>query len=57
MYYVDDTLLLTRGRDWEDAIANANMAIECALRAISVMGLKVTINKTALFFYKGAWRE
>lgn len=52
--YADDTLVLANGEDWQDAIANGNMAVAVIVRSIRTMGLKVAAEKTeAMFLHDG----
>jgi len=50
--YADDTLVLTRGDNWEEAVAASNVAVAGVVCSIRRMGLEVAPQKTeALFFY------
>lgn len=50
--YADDTLLMVRGRNWEEAIVRGEVAATNVIRSIHGMGLKVAATKTeAMFFY------
>jgi hypothetical protein len=54
--YTDDTLVLTRGDNWEKAVAASNQAVAGVVRAIR-MSLEVAPHKTeALFFRVGSRR-
>jgi hypothetical protein len=56
--YADDTLVLTRGSNWEEAVAASNVAIAGVVRYISRMGLEVASHKTeAQFFHDGSQGE
>jgi hypothetical protein len=52
VYYADDTLVLSRGDNWEEAVAAPNQAVAGVMRAIERVGLEVAPPKTeALFFH------
>lgn len=51
MGYADDTLVLAKGSDWQDAIRTANHATACVTRAIKKAGIKVAPEKTEATFY------
>lgn len=52
--YADDTLVIAKGDNWEDAVRNANLAIACVTRKIKQLGLTVAPTKTeAVFIHDG----
>ncbi|XP_032676817.1 uncharacterized protein LOC116846720 [Odontomachus brunneus] len=51
--YADDTLVLSGGTDWGEATALANVAVECVVRSIRALGLRVAPNKTEALFLHG----
>jgi hypothetical protein len=53
--YADDTLVLTRGCNWQKAVAASNVALAAVMRSIDRMDLEVAPHKTeALFFHNGS---
>lgn len=51
--YADDTLILVGGKNRGEAIGRANLALECIVRKIKELGLKVAPEKSeAMIFYK-----
>lgn len=53
--YADDTLIVAKGEDWDDAVYNANLATAYIIRKIRQLGLKVAPSKTeAVFIHNGA---
>ena len=48
--YVDDTLIIAKGDNWEDAVHNANHAIACVIRKIGQLGLRTAPAKTEAVF-------
>lgn len=50
--YADDTLIVVKGSDWDDAVLKANHATACVTRQIQEVGLRVAPTKTeATFMY------
>lgn len=53
--YADDTLVIAKGDDWEDAVRNANLTAACVTRKIRQFGLRVAPAKTeAVFIHDGS---
>ncbi|XP_032676818.1 uncharacterized protein LOC116846721 [Odontomachus brunneus] len=48
--YADDTLVLSGVTDWGEATALANVTVECVVRSIRALGLRVAPNKTEALF-------
>jgi hypothetical protein len=53
--YADDTLVLSQGDYWEEAVTASNQTVAGVVRAIKRVGLEVAPHKTeALFFHDGS---
>lgn len=51
--YADDTLLLARGENWDEARAMANLTVACVVGTIGRLGLQVAPQKTEAVFFHG----
>lgn len=49
--YADDTLIVARGRDWDQAAVAANVEVNLVVRRIGMLGLRVAAEKTEAMWF------